>query len=75
MRKTLNQIYITPAWNDYVKGTHTEARHCYVLWCDMGKLKNGPICELIQKLGYTLNNTKTWIEQIPLQNPSMLQIQ
>ena len=49
VKKTLSQDCIIPEWNDYVKETHIETRHCYVLWHDMGKLKNGSICELMQK--------------------------
>ena len=45
----MSQDYIVPEWNDYVKEAHAEARHCYILWRDMGKPRHDRVCELMRK--------------------------
>ena len=45
--KTSCQDYIVPGWNDYVKEAHSEARNCYIMWCNVGKPKYGPNCDIV----------------------------
>ena len=48
-KKTSCQDYVVPGWNDYVKEAHCDARNCYTLWRNMGKPKQGPICQLMRR--------------------------
>ena len=48
-KKTSCQDYVVPGWNDYVKEAHCDARNCYILWRNMGKPKQGPICQLMRR--------------------------
>ena len=48
-KKTSCQDYVVPGWNDYVKEAHCDARNCYMLWRNMGKPKQGPICQLMRR--------------------------
>jgi len=41
--------YVVPGWNDYVQGAHQEARNYYLLWRNMGKPRQGPVCELMRR--------------------------
>ena len=40
--------HVVPGWNEYVRDSHTEARHAYVTWRDFGKPRQGPVHELMR---------------------------
>ena len=48
-KKTSCQYYVVPGWNDYVKEAHCDARNCYILWGNVGKPRQGPICQLMRR--------------------------